>query len=186
MVRNTIRSLAHGLLGDYRLYRIYEYERPRERLPARGNETLRAISEQDMETAEDEKIREHSWYGGDDSHGFGGFVDNRLVATCWFWGNQRFRDEELFVLKGNEAVLVDLITSERYRGMGIAPRLIEFAAVELANMGVTRLVTWIWHSNRSSIRAFEKAGWKYKRFFISLNMPFVRRRIRLSWKVLSR
>jgi GNAT superfamily N-acetyltransferase len=128
-----------------------------------------------MESAADARIREHAWYGGDDAIGFGLWESGDLVSATWFWTNRRFRDSGIWTLGDDEAIMVDLLTAESHRGQGFAPILTIFAAEELRKQNFRALYTWVWHSHRSSIRNFEKAGWTYIAFVAEANLLRLRR-----------
>jgi hypothetical protein len=85
-----------------------------------------------------------------------------------------------WLLSPGEAALSHLVTARPYRSLGIATKLIAFAARQMGEAGYARLYAWIWHSNIPSVRAFQKAAWKDVALTVSLHVPGVGRQIRFS------
>src|SRR5262249_15957054 len=148
--KRFLQKVALALLGPYRVSRIFHQECVPEFDRAPGL-ALRRLPDCRPDWNSDPLLLNRFSYAGANSFGFGAFVGDELVAVCWFWKRPRFNDDFLWDLKEDEAILVDLFTTPRFRGRGIAPRLIAFAAREMRVMNLRNLITWIWHSNRPSV-----------------------------------
>lgn len=173
-MRHLAKRAARFLLGDYRLNRIYSVNL--EDLPVKDihtqlaiNQRLGRLEENDFDSAPDERMRNRRLYAGANAYGFGLWEHHVLVCMSWCWNNRRPLGGVWF-LSDDEVALVDIITAEHHRGKGLASIVTHFAAQELKKQGVRRLYAWIWHSHRSSIRSFEKAGWKYVAFVAELDL----------------
>jgi GNAT superfamily N-acetyltransferase len=144
--------------------------------------SIRHLEDLPPESIKDPELRGRLWYGGYDASGYGLFLDGNLAATCWFWGLRRFNDPLLWVLRKDEAMLVDVVTASRHRGQGLAPLLIRNASAEMRQIGWTALYAFIWHSHHASYHAFEKAGWTQIAWVLEV-LPFgMRRRFRFCWR----
>jgi L-amino acid N-acyltransferase YncA len=66
---------------------------------------------------------------------------------------------------------MEILTREAFRGRGYAPVLLQYAVREMKQNRFKSLYAWIWHSNIASVRAFEKAGWRYIAFVTEV-LPF--------------
>jgi len=179
IIGQLFKKMGRSLIGDYRLNRIYKLELESfEPPPLTASFQLRRITGDDIERSPMAALRARSSYDGENAMGFGVFDDGALVGTCWFWNHRRFKDESLWPLRDREAVLVDLLTCESHRGRGMAPAVTAFAAGALKKAGYETLYASVWHSNRPSIRSFEKAGWSYAAFVVNVEAPITRRPIR--------
>lgn len=172
--------IARLLFGEYRLNRIYRFNLSEMPPPTAGDplnnrQRLDCIEQSDVELARDERMRDHRWYGGENSYGFGLWEHDELISMTWFWNNRRFQDGGICELAENEVIMVDLLTAESHRGRGLAPILTQFAARELKRGGFETLYTWVWHSHSASIRTFQKAGWTYCAFVTEVNLLHLRR-----------
>jgi GNAT superfamily N-acetyltransferase len=166
-MKQFARSVARRLLGPYALYRIYEHQGPgpgtsgSEPEPA-GDDVALAPLENGaaLDRPSDPGLRDLASYAGSEAFGFEARVDGVLAAACWFWVGERYKTRNFWPLHADEAKLVQITTAERFRGRRIAPRLIRFAAAWMHRLGYRRLYARIWHSNRASVVAFERAGWR--------------------------
>ncbi len=185
-MRRLLKAIGKLVFGRYRLARIYGLELRSFHFAPYPEYDLRRITRSDVERCSDPKLNERGSYGGENAYGFGLWYQGELASTCWFWNHYRFQDPKLWEIRPHEAIMVDLMTADAYRGHGLAPILTEFAADQLKRDGFERLVSWVWHSNYPSIRAFEKAGWSYIAFVANLPIFHSKRSIRLAWHVKSR
>lgn len=87
-----------------------------------------------------------------------------VLASSWFWVGSDFKDSYLgrvFRLNPYEAYLYRGVTSQRFRGLGLFPWLVDNAMRHLAlSTGITRCLALVRDENESSKRAFAKIGWK--------------------------
>ncbi|MGH7047040.1 MAG: GNAT family N-acetyltransferase [Stellaceae bacterium] len=160
LLRQALKRAATLILGRYRLNRIYRMTAVAVEQVMPPGIDCRLLEDPPASAADvDPELREQFWYGGDDAHGYGLFLEGRLAAACWFWGCHRFTDPGLWVLGKDESFLIEVLTAPRYRGQGLAPLLIQYASGEMFREKYERLFCSIWHNHSASYRAFEKAGW---------------------------
>lgn len=130
--------------------------------------------------ADEQRLREHSWYFGERANGYGIWDRDRLVCLCWIWHHDDPRMPVDFQgLPPTDAVVVDVLTATTHRGRNLATRIIQHAEQEQASRGVRRMWAWIWHSNHPSIRAFTKAGWTCSHYLVVLKLRGVAMPLRL-------
>lgn len=167
-----IRRLARALLGDYQVFVILAVDCAGAAPPdAAATGRLGVYSTP-------EAPAEGSGYAGPDAIGFEWREDGRRLAWCWVWYGERYRrDRNFWPLGPAEAKLISLETRAEVRGRGIAPQLVAFARHEMARRGFDRLYARVWHSNRASLRAFAKAGWR--RHAVVVEVAPLGRRLRL-------
>ena len=173
------RALARLLLGDYQLYRIYRL-RPS---ASEGDDPLIVALDdpQALEAAPCDELRDLHQYAGEDAYGYGYREGGELLAACWYWAGRRYRETRNFwPLEEGEAKLVQIVTASADRGRDIAGRLLTHSAADMAARGYRVLYARVWHSNRPSVRAFERAGWQYIAFVADVYPPLRRRRA-LRW-----
>lgn len=165
-LHSLIKLISHGVFGKYVLFKIYQLNSDSRIVQKNIPETIfRPIDNPlDLEISEDSELAARSCFAGEDSFGFGAYRSGKLVAVCWFWVKDRYKERNFWPLQDNEAKLVDITTAAAYRGQGLAPALICFASNEMFHLGRERLYARIWHSHSSSLRAFEKSGWQYTAF----------------------
>jgi len=181
-MKQFVRSVARRLLGPYALYRVYEHWEPGPELsePTGGEVTLAQLEDADeLDRSPDLALRGLAEYAGPDAFGFEARVDGSLAAACWFWAGERYKSRNFWPLQADEAKLIQITTAEQFRGRGIAPRLIRFASSRMYGLGYRRLYARIWHSNRASIVAFKKAGWREVAFVIEVAPLGIKRPWRL-------
>ena len=116
----------------------------------------------------------------------GAFKNNELASICWIWGPETYLTKRNFWPPGkNEAKLVDAYTSENYRNQGLASTLFKFTAKKVKEYGYERLYCRIWHSNKPSLRAFEKAGWIKHAVVYEITPVFCKKPLRFVRKIKS-
>ena len=82
------------------------------------------------------------------------------VAVAHFAAGDAYAGAVTWPLAAGEVALVNLVTREDRRGRGLGPLLINAADTRLLAARFTRAIAFIWWSNRASVRAFRKAGWR--------------------------
>jgi RimJ/RimL family protein N-acetyltransferase len=138
-----------------------------------GNDVSCAAIEgmEELSNSRFEEIRRQAWTREVDTWIFGAWVDGELAAVCWIQARETLRRRGgLFDLGHDEAELAQITTARSFRGHGIATRLIQYATLQMRISGFRKLYAKIWHDNRASIRAFERAGWKLEKRFFSLRL----------------
>ena len=161
------RSLARMVFGDYALYRIYAID-AEDCAPSEASDIEFFELNIPDDLSDDPEMRKLESYLGDGAYGFGARLGEQPAAGCFFWAGQRYKQRNFWPLDDDEAKLVEVRTIPQLRGQGIASHLIRHAAHAMAQRGFQRLYARIWHSNTPSIRAFEKAGWRYIAFVIEI------------------
>ena len=178
--REAMRTFAHRVFGDYGLYRMYSLDLAH--APALPSTEWRMASvgdPRDFGRCADPSIRGLAAYSAPEAHAFGAWIDGRLVAGCWFWFGETYRRRNFWPLSAADAKLVQITTAEEFRGRGIAPVLIAFAAEQMRARGFKRLFARIWHSHAASLAAFRKAGWKEEAFVVEVFPLRARKPLRL-------
>jgi GNAT superfamily N-acetyltransferase len=184
MLKRIAKRFAAMLFGRYELNRIYVLDLRSHQNPGRDRGDVRRIGPAEMRVCDDPLIRNHAWFAeGEDVHAFGLWEQGELVATCVFWVHDRLRNTLPGDVIDRGAFLVDLVTAARARGRGCAGTLLHAAASEMKSAGFQRLFARVWHTNRPSIRAFEKAGWSYVKFVATLTPLGYGKQIRLERRV---
>ena len=170
-MRGMIRRAARALFAPYLVNRIYVMDVPTHAKPAAtdGYEIHPITALEVLRDHPDPEIQRKHSYAGPGAWGYGAWVDGALVAVCWVWSDTRCRNSPVRLAR-DERALVDICTQSEYRGRGIAPALIACATAVAAHAGCRRLVAWIWWSNSTSIRAFEKSGWTYDSLVFSFSL----------------
>jgi GNAT superfamily N-acetyltransferase len=183
--KRALQMAARVLFGPYRFNRIYRSGSSNLELPQPRGVSIRRLEGLPSASIDDPELRGHLWYGGHDASGYGLLLDGNLVATCWFWGPQRFNDSLLWVLAKDEAMLMDVLTASRHRGRGLAPLLIRHASAEMHQTGWNPLYAFIWHSHHASYHAFDKAGWHQIAWVLEIHPFGARRTLRFCWRTRS-
>ncbi len=177
MFKRAAKSIANALFGQYRLIRIYRTELDQ---PLPGDTTghdLRSMADnKEMLLAADPILRGHAWSVEGNAHAFGLWENGELACFCAIWDRGRFADAAVGTLESTEAILVNIVTAASSRQRGFAQATIRYAMAEMARKGYRSLVCTVWHNNQASIRAFEKAGWRYTAFVVEI-FPLGRRLI---------
>lgn len=179
MLKSRLKKIADSLFGPYRLNRIYTLDLATFKPPPLDHLALKRITDPNLLRGSDNlAIRSRSWAAGENAFGFGLWEGETLASMCWFWNHKRFKDTNIWSLKEDEAIMVELVTLEDFRGRGFSPAVTSFASAELQRLGFRRLYTWVWHSNYPSIKSFEKAGWQYIAFVSEMHLPGLKQPLR--------
>jgi len=122
-------------------------------------------------TVVDEGLRGREYLHGDESQGFGYFIDGELAAIQWYWWGGRYAFSGRLPgwhLPTDAAKSVDLYTVPKYRGRGLAVQLKRATPSFMSEMGFLRLYSRIWHSHQESIHISLKTGWEYVGTYLSI------------------
>lgn len=84
--------------------------------------------------------------------------DVNVCRLAILWGMEYKKRNFIKLLEG-EAKIISVETDEHYRGRGYAAKLLYACEGFAVSKGISHLYARIWHSNKSSIKAFEKSGW---------------------------
>lgn len=157
MLKRLLKPLARLAFGDYGIYHIYKSQVP-ERDPSPGA----AVEEADaarVRSSDDELVSAQSGYAGHESRCFVRVEADRLLAVCFYWYGERYRERGFWPIGEGEAKLVQIVTAPQARARGVARELIAESTRRMLHAGFHTLYARVWHSNTPSIRAFEGAGW---------------------------
>ena len=180
-----VKAFARAIIAEYQLIRIYFVDTKVREVNPREWIRLASVAGEElvMREAEDSDLRNHAWYAGQHSKGFGLWEGGKLVCLCWIWTyNHPALPKRFARIGADEAVLVDIITATSVRGKGYAPMLLRHAETEMRKRGYRRLWAWIWHSNTPSIRSFEKENWIYSHVLIEVKPRGLGRTISVALK----
>jgi GNAT superfamily N-acetyltransferase len=182
-VRRALRAFAHLAFGDYGLYRIYSFALAHAAEPPSMSWMMAPVRDaEDFARSDDPSLRALATYSGAEAYAFGAWINGRLAAGCWLWAGDTYRRRNFWPLSPGDAKLIQVTTAEVFRGRGVAPALISFAAAQMKARGYTRLFARVWYSHAASRATFRKAGWTEEAFVAEL-FPFrFSRRIRWVWR----
>jgi hypothetical protein len=154
-MKQLILKVIKYLTGDWELFYIYK----------KKIKPLDDITQFDSLNIVQEKIT-------DQYHKISINDNNEQICSLHIiWGSE-YKDNfrNYIPLKKNEAKIIDVITSKKYRGKGHIGKLLSFTEEQMLTKDIDTLLARIWHSNESSKRAFEKKDWKYAGFKLKLNL----------------
>jgi GNAT superfamily N-acetyltransferase len=103
--------------------------------------------------------------------GFALLANDMPLTVAHFASRAEYDRDGTWRLRPGEVALMDIATEESARGCGLAPRLIAEATTHYQAAGNDRLIAFIWWSNRPSLHAFAKAGWRK----VGLSLEYCRR-----------
>lgn len=171
-IKSALRKLLKHSLAGYELYLVYQSNGCRSPQLRDGFSFVSEVGKS-VSSECDTGIVQVLSYSGEESKLFCISDQNKPIAACaYLWGRTfEQTDRRTWKLRPGEAKLVQINTDPGYRGLGLAPDLINLSATEMRRLGFETLYARIWHSNVASVRAFEKAGWKYRAFVIRLVVP---------------
>jgi GNAT superfamily N-acetyltransferase len=93
--------------------------------------------------------------------------------VAYYWHGQRYRSRNSSHIEDGAAKLVHIVTVPSERGKGVASLLIAESTSIMLQQGFCPLYARIWHSNRPSLSAFARAGWRPCGWLLQAN-PFRR------------
>lgn len=158
---NFIKRLLRFLFGEYSFYYIYGRNCTSEIAISLATKfRLVPVERNEINNSADELIIQQAWYFGDGSHAYACMDGSRIIALCFFWYGERYRQRNFWPLADKEAKLVQLIVLPEMRGRGIAGNLIKFSTKDMSRRGFRYMYARIWWSNTPSLRVFERAGWR--------------------------
>ncbi|MCK9686085.1 GNAT family N-acetyltransferase [Scleromatobacter humisilvae] len=158
-----LKTAARALLGDYAIYFVYRLDKdaaPAPAPPGHGKFSFEFVDEASARASVDPLIQSQIEYVGAGAWAFACRDGARVVGLCFYWAGDRYRRRNFWPLADDEAKLVQLVTLPEMRGRGIAGDLIGWSSRAMFDQGFRQLFARIWHSNKPSWRAFERAHWK--------------------------
>ena len=163
---SVLRLLVRLVFGNYEAFRLFSVD----------TDSVLATTDTASNGGQIEyRIQERT----SDGYHFTASIGDAIVARCSVWTREKHRRERNYwSLAPNEGELVLLETEVAFRGRGLAPRLISYATAEMGARGLKRLYARLWHSNRLSVRTFEKAGWSQIALVFDLYPFGMKRRVR--------
>lgn len=177
------KSTAMVLLGNYSIYIIYSKDSDSEIIPSQDTTglklTLKPIDRAAIINSPNRLIQEQAGYAGNGSCTYACISEKQIVGICAYWFGNRYKKRNFWPLKQKEAKLVQIITLPEMRGIGIAPNLIFYSSQDMVRKGFTQLYARIWFSHGSSLRAFQKAGWKKTAILAEINPLRTKKPIRI-------
>lgn len=177
---SAISRLLEAVGVRYEIYRIYVQEGLVKPHLAPPRVTFERINGAVLSLASEEQIRALASYDRPtEAYGFGALVDNQIQCACWYWTGETYAKRGFWPLEAKDAKLVQIVTADNFKGRGLATALIEWSSAEMAAAGFSRRFARIWHSNKSSIRAFEKARWRSLALVATTTLPCTRSFLRL-------
>jgi len=182
-VREGCKKLLHVLFGDYHYWKVLTVSPPLKPVVLPDDVTIIPVDRGMLEAVVDPGVQDRLFHEGGASQGFGLYVGDRLAAVLWFWWGARYEEGRAgrsWPLPEGAAKLVGLYTLPEFRGRGYALMLQSAAIGEMFDRGFSAILCRVWHSHRSSLRVFEKGGWKALGSYVEL-CPLGRRfRLRLN------
>jgi hypothetical protein len=177
----SVISKALEAVGvSYEIYRVYVQDSLPEARSSPANLTFKRVDGTALSLAADRQIRAlESYDRPTEAFGFAAFIDGQIQSACWYWTGQTYAQRGFWPLQVSDAKLVQIVTANDFRGRGLAEALVVWSSAEMARAGFSRRYARMWHSNKSSIRAFEKAGWRSHALVATLSFPFIRSFLRL-------
>jgi GNAT superfamily N-acetyltransferase len=170
------------LIREYWIGNTYIHNAGDGEAPAAARLELRAMLPEDIEEilrCPDPDLRGRKACPRAELTRYGAWAAGKLAGVCTFeWGHE-YRG--YYALKSGEAELVDIFTTAEVRGRGVAAALIGFGTTSMHRLGFRTLYAKIWHNNIASVKAFRKAGWTKRCFFIHLEPDEWNRAISVQW-----
>jgi len=105
--------------------------------------------------------------------GFFAAIDGKMVGSIWATLNRSLQStvvRKYMQLQSNQALIHDIVTGEKVRGIGIGPFMVaRMASILLNSYGVSMIVVDVNVRNRRSLRMMEKVGarMREKMFYVS-------------------
>jgi GNAT superfamily N-acetyltransferase len=176
MLKRILQAAIRLVAKDYWNGSLYTTQPPQNG-PAEGPMSYAAIEDSaELARSCHQELRIQALAHDADAWAFGAWVQGELAAVCWLYARETLRKRGgLFRLAPDEAELAQVTTAQSFRGRGVATNLIQYAAWQMGLGGFRKLYAKIWHDNKASVQAFERAGWKLEKRFFSLTLRCMHR-----------
>ena len=171
-MKEIIKKISGIIFRDYSAYYVYSW--------AAGDPSTSCavtayrvdkVDAAQIKASPEPLIREQFDDAGTGAHAFACYHNGKIVSICFYWFGERYLRERNFLpIADGEAKLVQIVTLPDERAKGIAAHLIAASSREMAKLGFNPLYARIWHSNKASWRAFERAGWKRREIIIDITL----------------
>lgn len=169
-MKEIIKKIAGLIFRDYSAYYVYSWTAG-DSFGFTDASTYRVerVDEAQIKACPEPLIRAQIDDAGNGAHAFACYRNDEIVSLCCYWYGERYVQKRNFIPIGDgEAKLVQIVTLPGERRKGIAAHLIAASSREMAKLGFNLLYARIWHSNRPSWHAFERAGWKRRELIIDV------------------
>jgi GNAT superfamily N-acetyltransferase len=186
-MKALLKRLAHGVLGDYAIYRVLQGPdggRPAPLPPQAAGFSIGPVQRAEIEACADQALREQAFYAGEGAHAYACRDGGRIVGLCFYWHGERYRRRGFWPLQEGQAKLVEIITAPDMRGRKVAQALIAVSAADMAAQGYAGLFARVWFNNTPSLRAFAAAGWRPCALVVDVNP--LRRAQPWRWRLMQR
>lgn len=175
-MKDYLKRLLRGAVAQYRINWIFAITQPGpegslpagQRIVPLATEHVTALGE--SSTA---KVRSSLSYSRAGMKGFVLLAESQPLSVVHFADPSQYDRTGTWPLRAGEVALMDVVTEASARGGGLAVRLLEQTAAQYLRSGTKRLIAFIWWSNRPSVRAFRKSGWR--RIGLSIEWQFRKR-----------
>ena len=158
-MKGWLKRALSACFEEHELYRIYQSPALDAASCAAKDQAIVELTEDSFESAPP-FVRSLQHYLGGESIAVGIYVGGNLAsAAVYLWGDKYHRTDGFIPIAQGQAKLEQINTDEGYRGRGLATRVILGSCHIMREQGFRRLYARVWHNNKSSGRAFEKAGW---------------------------
>jgi GNAT superfamily N-acetyltransferase len=184
-LRKGVGARLHASLrffaGEYQLWRIYSIAASQCREPDR-NFDIRPIDDLSIfaQPELEEALRRSNW-NKPGAIGFAAWREDILEGVCWFWPGPLLTERNVGRQPEDCAELIQITVARKQQGKGTGPALINFAGRRLHEAGYRRLYAQIWRTNKPSMKAFEKAGWKQVGWFLQLQPFSLPKKVTVRW-----
>src|SRR5690348_13335823 len=150
-----LKRILNRLFGDYAFYRVCTIATRDVGELQPGDFTFGLVLDAtELENSPYPEIKRYAKAVIPENQVFGAWRNGQLVGLCRCSTRTDLEHGDPWLLSPGEAALSHLVTARPYRSLGIATKLIAFAARQMGEAGYARLYAWIWHSNIPSVRAF--------------------------------
>jgi|GEM_PF-1086774 len=172
------KSLLSRLTAEYRINWIFASSFGREAVAG----SVVALQPSDgwieaLASSPTEQVRKSAEYARCGMNGYVMVEQDRPVCVAHFAEPDEYERASTWPIKDGEAALMDIATEQAERGRGLAVDMIRATSGVYEAKGHKRLLAFIWWSNKPSVKAFSKAGWR--RIGLALEM-----RVSQHWLVL--
>ena len=169
-----LKTAARRLFKDYELYWLYESPDSFVLSPLPADLEFGEASSPDSLHSTASEIESLTSYRMPDSRCFVIRRGDEVVSACvYWWGETYVTHRNFWPLRQREAKLVQINTAPSSRGHGLASALIQHSAARMRDAGFVSLFARVWHSNLSSVKAFERAGWRRIAFRGTVQLPLI-------------
>jgi RimJ/RimL family protein N-acetyltransferase len=152
--------IARTFFKEVAWYKIVQFDRTAIVNSTEWDPRIVVVEQQDVRRAKCPVMRKQEWYGGYGTQLYALIEDSEIVGLCCYWFGDRYRTRDFWPLKDGEAKLVQAIVSPKVRGKGIGTALFMQSAAAMVRQGFETVYGRVWFSNKPSLRALEKAGWR--------------------------